>query len=73
LRPGYAIGQPQVATRFGCTVSRPQATIFSPLQGLFLFAAAILDDDPIEPPRGRVMVIVVRDAVAQTLVALPSA
>jgi hypothetical protein len=46
LRPGYAVGQPQVATRFGCKVSRPQAAIFSPLQGLFLFAAAIRDDDP---------------------------
>jgi hypothetical protein len=54
-------------------VSRPEAAIFSPLQGLFLFAAAILDDDPIGKPRGRVTVIVVCDAVAQTLVALPPA
>jgi hypothetical protein len=46
LRPGYAVGQPQVATRFGCKVSRPQADVFSPLQGIFLFAAAIRDDNP---------------------------
>jgi hypothetical protein len=70
LRPGYAVGQPQVATRSGCKVSRPQAAIFSPLQGLFLFAPAIRDDDPTETQRGRVKVIVVDvvcDAVAQTL------
>jgi hypothetical protein len=72
LRPGYAVGQPQVATRFGCKVSRPQAVIFSPLQGLFLFAPAIRDDDPTETQR-RNNVVVVCDAVAQTLVALPSA
>jgi hypothetical protein len=72
LRPGYAVGQPQVATRFGCKVSRPQAVILSPLQGLFLFAPAIRDDDPTETQR-RNNVVVVCDAVAQTLVALPSA
>jgi len=55
-------------------MSRPQAAIFSPLQGLFLFAPAILDDDPTETLRGRAMVVVVVcDAVAQTLVALPFA
>jgi hypothetical protein len=66
LRPGYAVDQPQVATRFGCKVSRPQAVIFSPLQGLFLFAPAIRDDDPTETQRGN-HVVVVCDAVAQTL------
>src|SRR5216683_6823040 len=66
LRPGYAVCQPQVATRFGCKPSRPQAAIFFPLQGLFLFTLAIPDNDPTETQRGRALVFVVCDPVSQT-------
>src|SRR5450631_433430 len=53
LRPGYAVDQAQVATRFGCRVSRPQAASFSPLQGLFLFTPAIPGNDPTQTQRRR--------------------
>jgi hypothetical protein len=59
LRPGFVESQPQVATRFGCKASRPQVAIFSPLQGLFLFAPAILNDDPTNTQHRRAKVVVV--------------
>jgi hypothetical protein len=62
-----------VATRFGCKVSRPQASTYSPLKGFFLFVPLIPDDEQNETPVVRGMVFAVCDAVAQTLVALPRA
>src|SRR5229473_7980371 len=66
LRPGYAVGQPQVATRFGCKPSRPQAAIFSYFKAFFCSLPQFPINDPTETQRGRALVFAVCDPVSQT-------